>query len=75
MQNEKKKLKQNIGISVYFAVVNTAQKVNEWKKNWTFITENEIRKDIKVLNIGMSVNIAFVDAAQKKIKLSYWIEK
>ena len=28
--------------------------------------ENEIRKEIKVLNIGMSVNIAFVDAAQKK---------
>ena len=65
----KKNLNKNIGISVYFAVVNTAQKVNEWKnRNWKFSTENENRKEIKVLNIGMSVNIAFVDAAQKKIK-------
>ena len=63
----KKNLNKNIGISVYLAVVNTAQKVNEWKnRNWKFSTENEIRKEIKVLDIGMSVNIAFVDAAQKK---------
>ena len=33
--------------------------------------ENEIRKEIKVLNIGMSVNIAFVDAIKLKIELKY----
>ena len=69
----KLELKQNIGINVHIAVVDTKQKWNEIKLlNGKIEIENEV-KDVKFKmilklkqNIGMSVYIAVIKTKQKQ---------
>ena len=68
----KLKLKQNIGMSVHIAVVDTTQKWNEI--NYWIEIENEVKEMISKItsklkqNIGMSVYIAVVNSKQKYIR-------
>ena len=68
----KLKLKQNIGMSVHIAVVDTTQKWNEI--NYWLEIENEVKEMILKItlklkqNIGMSVYIAVVNSKQKYIR-------
>ena len=68
----KLKFKQNIGMSVDIAVVNTAQKyikiklLREKNRSRKCSNENEIKMKSKLnQNIGMSVSIAVVNTVQK----------
>ena len=64
----KLKLKQNIGMSVHIAVVETTQKGNEIKLlNIKIEIENQVMENELKLkqNIGMSVDIAVIDTVQK----------